>query len=64
MKEIEIIIDPDGKTVIDLKGFKGKGCAELTDELLKALQGKVEKRIQKNEFFKPEPKTKVKQNRL
>lgn len=61
MKEIEITIDEEGNTEIDLKGFKGKGCKELTDGLIKALHGTVEKRTQKADFYKSETKTKVKQ---
>ncbi len=61
MKEIEITIDQEGNTEIDLKGFKGKGCKDLTDELVKSLQGTVEKRTQKAEFYKPDAETKVKQ---
>lgn len=61
MKEIEITIDVDGKTEIDLKGFQGKGCAQVTESLIKSLAGEVVHRAQKCDFFKPKPKTKVKQ---
>lgn len=65
MKEIEITIEPDGSTEIDLKGFQGKGCSEITDKLIKALEGEVTTRTPKGEYYKPKPKTKVKQrNRL
>lgn len=63
MQEIEIIIDQDGNTEIDLKGFQGKGCADITDKLVKALGGEI-KRSQKHEFYKVEGKTKVKQTRF
>jgi len=61
MKEIEITIDVDGKTEIDLKGFQGKGCSQITDELIKGLEGETIHRGQKADFFKTKPKAKVKQ---
>ena len=61
MQEIEITIDTEGSTEIDLKGFHGKGCAEITDLLVKSLAGDVVKRAPKAEYYKQKPKTKVKQ---
>lgn len=61
MKEIEITIDTDGTVEIDLKGFHGKGCSEITEKLLKALDGEVKTSTKKSEYYKPVPKTKVKQ---
>ena len=61
MREIEITIDTDGKTEIDLKGFQGQGCSQISDELIKALGGAVEQRKHKGEYYKPKPKAKVKQ---
>lgn len=61
MQEIEITIDAEGSTEIDLKGFHGKGCTDITEALVKSLQGDVVKRSQKTEYYKPQPKTKVKQ---
>lgn len=61
MQEIEITIDAEGLTEIDLKGFHGKGCAEITDLLVKSLAGEVVKRTPKTEFYKTQAKTKVKQ---
>jgi hypothetical protein len=58
-KEIRITINPDGTTEIDLKGYEGKGCGKITDELTKALGGEVIKRNQKCEYNKPEQKAKV-----
>ena len=60
MQEIEITIDAEGSTEIDLKGFHGKGCSEITDLLTKSL-GNVVKRAPKAEYYKPKTKTKVKQ---
>ncbi len=61
MQEIEITIDAEGSTEIDLKGFHGKGCSEITDLLIKSLAGDVVKRVPKAEYYKPVTKTKVKQ---
>ena len=41
MKEIECVINKDGTVEIDMIGFKGKGCAELAEELAKALGSKI-----------------------
>lgn len=59
--EIEITIDEDATVEIDLKGFHGKGCAEITDMLVKSLQGDVVTRSPKSEYYKTKQKTKVKQ---
>jgi len=61
MQEIEITIDEEGLTEIDLKGFAGKGCSQLTDKLVKGLSGEVNTRQTKKEYYKPVPKVKVKQ---
>ncbi len=61
MQEIEITIDAEGLTEIDLKGFHGKGCSEITDLLAKGLAGDIVKRSPKAEYYKPKAKTKVKQ---
>ena len=60
-KEIEITIDVDGTIEIDLKGYAGKGCSEISDELIKALGGQVDIRTKKGEYYKPLAKPKVKQ---
>ena len=65
-QEIEITIDTDGKTDIDLINFKGKGCSEVMKALEKALgtRATVE---QKPEYFQSDgAKTKdsVKGHRL
>jgi hypothetical protein len=59
MREIEITINLDGSVEIDLDGFQGKGCSEITDEFVKALSGDVVKREQKKEYYKPKPKEKA-----
>jgi len=61
MKEIEITIDADGDAEIDLKGFNGQGCTEITNQLVKALSGEKVKRIKKSEYYKTKTKEKIKQ---
>jgi len=63
MQEIEITIDLEGSTQIDLKGFHGKGCSEITDKLIKALEGNVVSRSPKTEYYKPKVQEKVIQRR-
>ena len=50
-KEIEVTIDDNGETSVDLKGFDGKGCQEVMDKLTKVL-GKKTKLEKKPEFYK------------
>ncbi|KKM91563.1 hypothetical protein LCGC14_1227230 [marine sediment metagenome] len=57
MKEIEITIDKDGQVEIDLKGFQGKGCEEITRQLAKGL-GSIVRSDKKPEFYKQIPKQK------
>jgi hypothetical protein len=38
-KRVVIQIQPDGTTSVDAQGFKGKGCAEATDQIAIALGG-------------------------
>jgi len=53
-KEIEIVISPDGEEVaIDLIGFHGQGCAEITAKIAEAL-GEVKKSDNKCEFWEQE----------
>jgi hypothetical protein len=54
-EEFEIIIGPDGKISIDIKGASGKSCIELTEFLEKAL-GEVEDRQLKPEYYTQEVK--------
>jgi hypothetical protein len=39
MKTIEVIIDNEGQTTIEAKGYKGAGCMKATAPLSKALIG-------------------------
>ena len=44
LQEIEVIIDEDGETQIEVRGVKGTSCLELTEDLEAALGGEVQKR--------------------
>ena len=54
-EEFEIVIGPDGKISIDVKGAKGKSCIELTEFLEQAL-GEVTDRQMKPEYYTQETK--------
>ena len=41
-REILFTIRKDGKVEMDLEGFLGSGCSDVTNELVKALGEKVE----------------------
>lgn len=49
-EELEIIISPDGKTSVHIKGTKGKGCADVSRALGNAL-GRVEKTERTSEYY-------------
>ena len=59
MEEIEVIVDAEGNTSIDLTGFHGKGCESVSEELAKALGIKVSHK-KKCEFYEQEIKPKQK----
>jgi len=59
VKEIEVIIDEDGQTSIDLQGWNGKGCSEIAKQIAKAM-GTTIKLIKKNDYWKTETKIKQK----
>jgi hypothetical protein len=50
MKEIEIIIHPDGRVEMDVKAGSGPECEALTKDAEAAL-GRVVKRSRKPEFY-------------
>lgn len=52
-KEIEYTIRPDGTVEVDLQGFKGQGCSETADEIIKKL-GSDLKENRKREFYETE----------
>lgn len=58
-KEVEITIDADANIELEAFGYKGKGCAEVIDELSKSLGKKIEMK-NKAEYHQPED-TKIKQ---
>ncbi len=51
MKEIELVINPDGSTSIEALGFEGKVCEDATRELEKAL-GETTESKRKGEYYK------------
>lgn len=53
-REIEFTIKPDGSVEIDLQGFLGSGCSDVTDELVKALGKKVHQ-TKKCDFYVATP---------
>ena len=63
-KELELTIDSDGNLELEAFGYKGKGCAEVIDQMAKAM-GKPTKTKQKTEYYQQED-TQIKQkvNRL
>jgi len=50
MKQIEIIVGPDGKTIVQTKGFTGTSCREASRFLEQAL-GVVEHEKPTAEFY-------------
>jgi len=62
-KTVEVTIDEDGQISFDLEGFHGKGCAELTKKLTKAMNATVVTKKQKADFYKPEERIKQKISR-
>ncbi|TDD87951.1 DUF2997 domain-containing protein [Actinomadura darangshiensis] len=41
LQEVEVFIAPDGTTRIEVRGVSGAGCLDLTEDLEKALGGRV-----------------------
>lgn len=52
--EIEVTINPDGTTKIEVNGMQGSGCSLHTNALVQALGGKVVSDEKKPEFFQTE----------
>lgn len=44
LHEVEVTIDPDGTTRVEVRGVAGAGCLDLTAELEEALGGEVVER--------------------
>ena len=53
MKQIIVLIDPDGNTEIEVEGMAGSGCKEATKALEEAL-GVVTKTTNKTNFYRQE----------
>jgi hypothetical protein len=54
LQEIEVIILPDGRVQLQVRGVKGNGCRELTRELERYLGGRVVHRQHTDEFEEQE----------
>jgi hypothetical protein len=54
LQEIEVIILPDGRVQVQVRGVKGNGCRELTRELERYLGGRVLHRQHTDEFEEQE----------
>ena len=52
MKSVDITIDRHGAVQVDAKGFKGKGCAEATEQIQLVLGGSQDTK-KKPEYFTP-----------
>ncbi len=63
MQEIEITIDENGEITLDLEGFQGKGCAEITQKIVKAMKGVILDSKKKPAYYKPAEKHKLKISR-
>ena len=50
LQEIEVLIRPDGQVQVRVRGVKGGGCRELTEELERYLGGRVLQRLRTDEF--------------
>lgn len=56
-RKVEFTIDEDGNIEVDMQGFHGKGCSQLSEKLARAL-GVVVKNKKKAEYYQS---TKTKQ---
>jgi len=52
LKEIEVVVNPDGSVSIEALGFEGKACEDATRELEKVL-GQTTSEHKKREYYKP-----------
>lgn len=60
VEEIELIIEPDGKTRIEVRGVSGPACIDVTAELEAKLGTLVGERSRTSAYFDPVPsKTKT-----
>jgi hypothetical protein len=54
MKEIEIIISPDGKTTVQTKGFAGSSCREASRLIEQALGATENEKLTAEFYLKDE----------
>jgi hypothetical protein len=54
LQEIEVVIGPDGKVQLQVRGVNGLKCLELTKELEEALGGEILARIMSPEALEPD----------
>lgn len=45
IQEVEIVIEPDGRVRVDVRGVKGPACLAITGPLEQALGGAVERSL-------------------
>jgi hypothetical protein len=50
VQEIEVVISPEGKVEVHVKGVKGASCVDLTRELERYLGGRVSNRRHTHEY--------------
>ncbi|MEW6351810.1 MAG: DUF2997 domain-containing protein [Thermodesulfobacteriota bacterium] len=50
IQEIEVIVSPDGRVKVQVRGVKGPGCLALTGEVEKLLGGCVVERVATDEM--------------
>jgi hypothetical protein len=50
LQEIEVVIQPDGKVEVHVRGVRGDSCRELTRELERYLGGRVVERRHTDEY--------------
>lgn len=41
LEEVDIVIEPDGRVRVEVRGVKGAGCLALTEALEQALGGQI-----------------------
>lgn len=57
IQEIEVIVHPDGKVKLHVRGAPGAQCLDLTADLEKALGGQVLAREHTPEFDQSQPQS-------
>jgi hypothetical protein len=50
VQEIEVVISPEGKVEVRVRGVKGSSCMDLTEELERYLGGRVSTRRHTDEY--------------